>query len=143
MLESGRRLTSVVGAVRVEDVPLPRGLAELNKHITNRVALRIAGWMPGFAIVHHVGRSTGNQYDTPVNVFRHDDGYLFALTYGMASWVKNVLAANGCTITTRGATIELAHPHVYTDPDRSDIPPPAKWVLGWVHVDQFLVLHPD
>lgn len=124
-------------------MPLPRGLAEFNKHVTNRAALLIAGWMPGFAIIHHVGRTTGEQYDTPVNVFRRDDGYLFALTYGVASWVKNVLAANGCTITTRGARVELSDPLLYTDPARDDIPVPVRWVLGWVDVDQFLYLRSD
>ena len=124
-------------------VPLPRRLAEFNKHFTNRAVLLIAGWAPGFAIIHHVGRSSGKQYDTPVNVFRHDDGYLFALTYGMSSWVENVLAANGCRVTTRGSTIELSDPRVYTDPDRRGTPAPARWILGWIDVDQFLVLHPD
>lgn len=124
-------------------MPLPRGLAHFNKHFTNRVALLVAGWMPGFAIVHHVGRNTGERYHTPVNVFRRDDDYLFALTYGMASWVKNVIAAGGCTITTRGSTLQLSDPHVYTDPDRRDIPVPARWALGWVEVDQFLLLRPD
>lgn len=123
-------------------MPLPRGLAEFNKHATNRVALRIAGWAPGFAIIHHVGRTSGNHYDTPVNVFRHDDGYLFALTYGLASWVRNVMAADGCSITTKGRTIELSDPHPYTDPERKDIPIPARWVLGWIDVDQFLLLRP-
>jgi hypothetical protein len=78
-----------------------------------------------------------------VNVFRRDDGYLFALTYGMASWVRNVLAADGCSITTRRSTIELSDPHLYTDPDRKGIPTPARWALGWVDVDQFLFLRPD
>lgn len=124
-------------------MPLPRELAEFNKVATNRVALRVAGWMPGFAIVHHRGRNTGKLYDTPVNVFRRDDGYLFALTYGMASWVENVLAAEGCSITTRGSTIELSRPHVYTDPDRRGVPIPVRWALGLIEVDQFLFLSPN
>jgi len=124
-------------------VPLPRGLAEFNKLATNRVTLLVAGWMPGFAIIHHRGRSTGKPYDTPVNVFRRDDGYLFALTYGMASWVKNVLAADGCSITTRGSTVDLSKPHIYTDPDRRGVPIPVRWALDWVDADQFLFMSPD
>ena len=124
-------------------MPLPRRLARFNKHVTNRLALLIAGWMPGFAIIHHRGRNTGNRYRTPVNVFRRNDDYLFALTYGMASWVENVIAADGCSITTRGSTVELSSPHVYTDPDRRDIPIPVRWALGWAKVDQFLLLRPD
>lgn len=124
-------------------MPLPRGLAEFNKHVTNRAALLIAGWMPGFGIIHHVGRNTGRHYDTPVNVFQRDDRYLFALTYGVGSWVRNVLAANGCAITTKGTTIQLTDPQLFSDPGRKDVPMPVRWVLGWIDVDQFLLLSVD
>lgn len=121
-------------------MPLPRALAEFNKRVPNRAMLLIAGWMPGFAIVHHTGRTTGNLYRTPVNVYRRDDGYLFALVYGMSSWVKNVIASDGCRITTRGSTFELAGPDLYTDTDRNGIPVPARWVLGWIAVDRFVFM---
>lgn len=121
-------------------MPLPRRLAVFNKHATNRITLRIAGWAPGFAIVEHVGRSSGRRYETPVNVFRRDDGYLFALTYGVASWVKNVMAADGCTIRTRGRELVLTDPRLYTDAARQGIPIPVRWVLSLVDVDQFLHL---
>jgi hypothetical protein len=39
-----------------------------------------AGWLPGFAILTHVGRRSGRVYRTPINVFRRGDQYLFALT---------------------------------------------------------------
>ena len=42
-------------------------------------------------------------YQTPVNVFATEDGYVLALTYGLdTDWVKNVLAAGGCELRTRG-----------------------------------------
>ena len=122
-------------------MPIPKGVARFNKRVTNRVTRPVAGRLPGFAIVSHVGRRSGRAYRTPVNVFRDGDRYLFALTYGAGSdWVRNVVAARGCEIRTRGRTIALRDPEVFTDPARSRIPIPARWILGLVDVDEFMVL---
>jgi deazaflavin-dependent oxidoreductase (nitroreductase family) len=75
-------------------MPAPRSIARFNRRFTNKLTLKVAGYLPGFAIVSHVGRKSGRTYRTPVNAFRTDDGYIIALTYGSESdWVKNVLAA--------------------------------------------------
>jgi deazaflavin-dependent oxidoreductase (nitroreductase family) len=97
--------------------------------------------VPGFAIVVHVGRRSGRLYRTPVNVFRRDDRYVFALTYGKDSeWVRNVLAAGGCSIETRRRTVELTAPELFTDVSRSAVPIPVRWVLGAIDVSEFLAL---
>jgi deazaflavin-dependent oxidoreductase (nitroreductase family) len=121
-------------------MPLSRRLAVFNKHVTNRITRPIAGWAPGFGVVHHVGRKTGREYETPVNVFRGDNGYVIALTYGGGSWVRNVLAAGGCSLETRGHTIELRDPKRYTDHRRTGIPTPVRWILGLLDVDEFISL---
>lgn len=121
-------------------MPLPRKLAVFNKHVTNRITRPIAGWAPGFGVVRHVGRKTGREYGTPINVFHHDDGYLIPLTYGGGSWVENVLVAGGCSLQTRGRTIELRDPKRYTDPDHRGVPTPVRWILGLLDVDEFLSL---
>jgi deazaflavin-dependent oxidoreductase (nitroreductase family) len=119
----------------------PKRLAHFNRLVTNRITRRIAGRAPGFAIVTHVGRRSGRAYRTPVNVFRDGDRYIFALTYGADSdWVRNVLAAGGCRIETRGRTVELRSPERFDDPSRHLIPIPARWILGLAGVDQFLAL---
>jgi deazaflavin-dependent oxidoreductase (nitroreductase family) len=111
--------------------------------VTNRITRRLAGWMPGFAIVIHVGRRSGRTYSTPVNVFRDRGRYVFALTYGPESdWVRNVLAAGGCKIKTRRQVVELRDPQRFTDPGRRLVPPPARWILGLVNVDEFMALSP-
>jgi deazaflavin-dependent oxidoreductase (nitroreductase family) len=117
-------------------------MAAFNKKVTNRITRHIAGWAPGFAIVSHVGRHSGRSYETPVNVFKRDGGYLFALTYGEGEWVRNVLAAGTCQIRTRRTTIALAEPALYDDPSRQGIPIPARWILRAVDVDQFLRMTP-
>jgi hypothetical protein len=62
-----------------------KSLAAFHRAITNRIAIRFAARLPGFAIVTNVGRKSGRVYRTPVNVFRKPDGFLIALTYGRDS----------------------------------------------------------
>lgn len=98
-------------------MPLPTWLARVNRSVTNPVARRFAGTVPGFAIVQHRGRNSGRRYRTPVSVFRQGDIYRFALTYGPdAEWVKNVLAAGRFDIETQGTTVALVAPSLYEDP---------------------------
>ena len=122
-------------------MPLPKRLAHFNRRVTNRLTRHVASWAPGFAIVTHVGRRSGRLYRTPVNVFRHEDRYVFALTYGKDSdWVRNVLAAGGCTAETRRTTVELTAPELVHDPQRSSVPAPVAKALELLDVDDFLIL---
>ena len=122
-------------------MPLPKRLAHFNRRVTNRLTRHIAWWAPGFAIVVHVGRRSGRLYRTPVNVVRNGDRYVFALTYGRDSdWVRNVLAAGGCTIETRRRTVELIGPELFTDPARAAVPAPVRRVLRLLQVEDFLAL---
>jgi deazaflavin-dependent oxidoreductase (nitroreductase family) len=121
-------------------MPLPRTLARWNK----------AGGEPGdqarcslvgFGIVTHAGRRSGRRYQTPVNVFPAGDGYLLALTYGPDSdWVKNVLAAGGCELVTRGRTVRLVSPQLVHDENRRGIRPVEGQVLRLIGVADFLSL---
>ncbi|HEY4464819.1 MAG TPA: nitroreductase family deazaflavin-dependent oxidoreductase, partial [Streptosporangiaceae bacterium] len=75
-------------------MPIPKAVGRWNKVGLNRVTKRIAPWAPGFGLVVHGGRRSGRRYETPVNVFPGEDGYVLALTYGPdTDWVKNVMAA--------------------------------------------------
>lgn len=129
------------GRGSVARVPLPESLARFNKKATNRAARVVAGWAPGMGIIHHVGRKSGRRYQTPVNVFRKEGGYLFALTYGDGTdWLANVLAAGECVLETRGERFRLVNPIVYTDSERKGVPAPVRFILGFVNVDQFLMM---
>jgi len=119
-------------------------LARFNKRVTNRIARHVAGWMPGLAIVTHVGRVSGREYRTPVNVFRSRDRYVFALTYGSGTdWVRNVRAAGRCTARTRGRNMALIEPELIVDPGRPLVPVPVRWILGLLDVHEFLVFAAD
>ena len=122
-------------------MPLPKRLARFNTRVTNRVTSHVAGRLPGFGIVSHVGRRSGRVYRTPVNVFSDGERYIFALTYGAdADWARNVLAAGGCELETRGRTVELRNPARFTDPTRHLVPLPVRPVLRLLGVDEFLAL---
>jgi deazaflavin-dependent oxidoreductase (nitroreductase family) len=120
-------------------VTIPKSVARFNKKVTNRVTGLFAGWAPGFAILTHRGRRSGVQYRIPINVFRRPGGYRFALTYGSdTDWVKNVLAAGGCSIRTRRRDVILTQPRLGSDPRASWAPYPARFILPRVGAVQYL-----
>jgi deazaflavin-dependent oxidoreductase (nitroreductase family) len=122
-------------------MPIPRTVGRWNKAGLNRVTRHIAPWLPGFGVVVHRGRRSGRRYQTPVNVFPAADGYVFALTYGPdTDWVKNVVAAGGCELRTRGWTVRLVSPHVFYDESRRDARSFARPVLRGIGVADFMSL---
>lgn len=122
-------------------MPLPRALARLNRIGLNRVTRRIAPRMPGFGVVEHRGRRSGRLYQTPVNVFPRPGGYVIALTYGAdADWVRNVRAAGGCDLHTRGRRVHLTAPRLVHDERRAGIRSPERYVLRAIRVADFLLL---
>ena len=122
-------------------MPLPRRLAKFNRVVTNHVLGPLARYAPGFAVVSHVGRRSGRTYRTPVNLFRRGDDYVIALMYGADSqWVRNVLAAGGADLETRGRRLHLVGPDVVRDPARSLVPKPMRVPIGLADVDEFMLL---
>jgi len=89
----------------------------------------LARRLPAFGVVIHRGRKSGRVYETPVNVFREGEAYLFFLTYGSdAQWVKNILAAGSCSLETRGRVVQLVDPELVTDPELRPAPQPARFI---------------
>jgi hypothetical protein len=76
-----------------------------------------------------------------VNVFRTPDGFLIALTYGRESeWVKNVMAAGGYQLETRGMQSQLSDPTIVHDPTRGRFPLPVQIVLRLINANDFMQL---
>jgi deazaflavin-dependent oxidoreductase (nitroreductase family) len=121
--------------------PLGRRVAHFNRRVTNRITGPLAPWLPGFGVIVHVGRTSGREYRTPVNVFRHDGRRVVALTYGPhADWAQNVLAAGGCDLITRGARHRMADPQLVHDETRRRVPAPVRVPLRILGVDDFMLL---
>ena len=123
-------------------MPIPDGMRTVNKVALNKVTRLVAPWLPGLGVVVHRGRTSGKQYRTPVNVFPRPGGrYVMALTYGPETdWVKNVVAAGGCTLLTRGSQVTLTRPRLFHDEQRQEIRVVERAVLGLLNVYEFLEL---
>jgi deazaflavin-dependent oxidoreductase (nitroreductase family) len=118
-----------------------RWVAKFNLVVTNRITSLFAGWLPGFGILTHVGRKSGNAYRTPINVFRTPGGFDIALTYSSRSeWVKNVLAAGECELKTLGKSYHLYSPKVIHDASRRRFPDIVRIVLTLIAADEYLEL---
>jgi deazaflavin-dependent oxidoreductase (nitroreductase family) len=78
----------------------------------NPLFLRIARFMPTFAVVKHRGRKSGKEYETVVNAFRNGDVLAIALAHGKTNWVKNVLAAGEADVHLFRKDIHITNPRV-------------------------------
>lgn len=122
-------------------MPLPRWLARFNLSVTNRILGPVAEHAPGMGVVIHEGRKTRRQYRTPVMVFRHDDQFVIALTYGPESqWVKNVVAHGECDFESQGRRFHLTAPRLIHDERRTLMPGVVRLALGAMNVADFLEL---
>lgn len=122
-------------------VPLPRTrfIRPFTTHILNPFTRLFVHRLPGFAIISHRGRKSGQTHRTPMNVFRDGDDYLFALTYGSdVQWVKNVMAAGEADLRIGDKTIRLTDPELFVDPKRRLMPFPVRTLLGIMRVSEFL-----
>ena len=95
----------------------PQGVARFNRYVTNPIQRRWAGWLPPFAIIEHIGRSSGKPYRTPVNAFYTTvdgkPGVAIVLTYGPdRDWLKNLKAAGGGQMRRNGKTFGITNPRV-------------------------------
>ncbi|GIF16983.1 hypothetical protein Ate01nite_70150 [Actinoplanes teichomyceticus] len=70
-------------------------------------------WFPLWAVVHHRGRVSGRGLSVPVAVVATPDGFVINLPWGArTNWVRNVIAAGGCTLRWKGADHRVDHPEI-------------------------------
>jgi deazaflavin-dependent oxidoreductase (nitroreductase family) len=140
---SERQLTVESNSFQIGTNPMPLSprIARFNRRFTNRAALKVVPWLPGFGVVHHIGRSSGKRYRTPIKLFRHGDEFLIALTYGPGSdWVRNLKAEGGCVVEFRNGSVHLSDPRLIRDPERRGMPIGIRQILGMMGVGDFLAL---
>jgi len=117
-------------------------LRPFTRRFVNPITRPVAGRLPGFGLLLYRGRKSGTEYRTPMNVFRHGEEYVFALTYGAeVQWVKNIMAAGECELVIGGRTVRLIGPRLFHDPTRSLMPPVVRQFLGLMRVTEFLRIH--
>jgi len=79
----------------------------------NKVAVHLAGhrFLPLWAVLRHRGRKTGRQYAIPVAVIPTETTFIIALPWGPdTDWLRNVRAAQGCTIRWKGSEYDCTEP---------------------------------
>lgn len=84
----------------------------INKHVTNKLLIRIAGKKFGhFAVLSHIGRKSGKVYRIPIIAEPIEGGFVIALTYGRkVDWYENVKAQGGCSLYWKQKEYNLINP---------------------------------
>ena len=80
---------------------------------TNGLMIRFAGhrWNPIFSVVEHAGRRSGRRYAAPIAARRTADGFVISLAFGaQVDWYRNLVAAGGGTIRSRGRAYPVSAP---------------------------------
>lgn len=119
-------------------MPMPLWWGQINKRVFNPRALRGDRWQ----VIHHVGRSSGREYRTPLEAVPVEGGYLMTLVYGSRSdWVQNVLAAGSAQLEVNGELVELTDPQLI-DADEAfrRLPPETKRPPKLLKIDEFLTM---
>ncbi|GMQ99071.1 MAG: hypothetical protein BMS9Abin17_1621 [Acidimicrobiia bacterium] len=90
-------------------MPLPMWVAQVNKRMFNPRELR-KGIRP---VLTHVGRSSGDTHQTPLDAHPVEGGYMFIVMYGRTSdWVRNVLASGDAMLRVDGNEYALVSPRI-------------------------------
>lgn len=105
----------LVVSMRTKFRPILDAVRRMNRAFSNPRVMKMAG-RPGAsaAVIHHVGRSTGTSYATPVGVLRTNGNRLvIALPYGpRVDWLANMMAAGSGVMDHEGRTFRVERPEV-------------------------------
>lgn len=116
---SGVLLLAFTVSFRTKFPPVQNAIRRLNRRVLNPRQMRTAGQPGAWAsVVHHVGRSSGTGYRTPVVATATEGGFVIALPYGpRADWVRNLVAAGSGAIEHGGRIIRVERPALVSASD--------------------------
>lgn len=121
-------------------MPYPRWLAKFNKRVINPRQLRKGA----YPVVTHVGRKSGKSYETPLDAFPTETGYVLVARYGLESdWVRNIEAAGTATLLIDGEEHALDSPRLVSQKEALNVllseEPPADFTKA----NDFLLMEPQ
>ncbi|MGF1470394.1 MAG: hypothetical protein ACFB50_01475 [Rubrobacteraceae bacterium] len=131
----------IVVAFRSKFPPIINGVRAFNKRILNPAMMKVAGQRSWYAgVIHHEGRGSGKEYETPVLAEPTPDGFVIPLPYGeRVDWLKNVLAAGECEIENKGACYPAAEPEVVGREEAAPyLPPRTQRQLDFYGAEKYL-----
>lgn len=118
-----------------------RRLRSFVKRFINPVLRNVTRTSRGpFALLRHVGRRSGKTYETPIMVFRVEDGFVIVLTYGpQTDWLRNLQATGQGSLRWHKQEYVLQQPEfIDTQAAESALPPLIKRVLRLRGVHEFV-----
>jgi deazaflavin-dependent oxidoreductase (nitroreductase family) len=128
--EAGRPRIS--GPIRVISKPL------------GPLALPLAGRrvLPLYAILRHVGRTSGTPYSTPVVALRTPTGFIIPLPFGDATqWARNLFATGGGSIRWAGHDHDIRDPRIVDRDDAKEyLPLIIRFVCRRIGLRQFVLV---
>ncbi|NKY54294.1 nitroreductase family deazaflavin-dependent oxidoreductase [Nocardia vermiculata] len=90
----------------------PKWIDRLGVRYVNPWMRRVGPSLPGYAVVEHVGRRSGNRYETPVKISRRGGVLAVLLLHGETQWARNVVAAGEARLRLRGGTVTVCNPRI-------------------------------
>jgi len=96
-----------------------------------------------WCLLSHVGRRSGNTYQTPLGAYPYGDGFLLPLGYGTRTdWYRNITAAGTCELAWKGQTYRLERPELISGPNVLHAwPARDRIVLRLAGMHEFVWLH--
>lgn len=121
---------------------LPLHATAAVRRVLNPVLGAVADDVPPLVALHHVGRTSGRRYRTPVLAFRTPRGVVVALTYGPGvQWLRNVEAAGGARMVRARRVLVLADPvRLHGAQGAALVPGWTRSALRLLRVDEFVEL---
>ena len=115
----------LVAGMRWQVTPVVNTLRRMNRSVTNPRVMRTAGDVgTQTSVIEHVGRRSGQTYETPVDIIETATRLLIALPYGARTdWLRNVLAAGTATVVSKGGRIAVERPAVVATADVEELIP--------------------
>ena len=119
-----------------------RQRARFNRKYVNPVVEPLAGYLPLWSAVDHVGRRSGKDYRTPVTAFPTADGVAVLLPYGTdTDWVRNLQAAGTGRVQIDGRSLLVENPRVVPlGSALSVVKGPWRHVLKFAPIESALLL---
>ncbi len=129
----------------VDHSPAPGGTSSLLR----RLAIRTAGlarplagtrWFRLWAVLHHVGRTSGRAFATPIVALPVHDGFLIPLPFGdQTQWLRNLQAADEAGLRHAGHdyVIDMPEP-VELDAVAGELAAPIRFAAGHVGIHRFV-----
>lgn len=119
-------------------MPMPRWWGQINKRVFNPRAVAGGRW----PVLTHVGRTSGAVYQTPLDAYPGEGGYLFIPVYGPRSdWVRNVMATGTARLRVDGREVDLVAPRLigreeaFRDLPSTARPPAALRITEFLRMD--------